>query len=219
MSTQKCVIIIIPHKRKQGEADTPLLLFCLKGERVKEFREEDVERDEGGKFSKKNTLTNKTASDKISGGITGATIIPESKAGENKAKILYEKIKASEDDVVSITETLISSASDLGITIDEVQKIKDYLFYDSHHLSDGFRPFNPDPDIADSWLRLTKGPRHLKSHDVTLIKHEIFEMRLVNEGMTQDDAHILATKKYNYQEECKKYHGDSKKRKERGTIG
>ena len=152
---------------------------------------------------------------KISDGVSGGTIDPNADMADAKAKALYERIRASEEDVVSITRTLLSVADDIDISVGNIQRIKDYLFYDSHQLSDGFHPFIPEPDIADSWLRLTAGASQIKPHDITLIRHEISEMRYVDSGMTQAEAHELASPKYDYDEECRKYHGKVGKHKER----
>ena len=151
----------------------------------------------------------------ISGGISGATIDPNSPKGEEKAVRLYDRIRDSDEDVLSITRTLAIVHKDLGVSVGDIQKIKEYLFYDSHQMSDGFHPFIPEPDIPDSWLRLTAGASQIKPHDITLIRYEILEMRYVDSGMTQAEAHELASPKYDYDEECRKYHGKVGKHKER----
>ena len=51
MSAPKYGIIIIPNKRKQGEADNAPPFVLPKGDCVREFHEEDVHRDEKGQFA------------------------------------------------------------------------------------------------------------------------------------------------------------------------
>lgn len=48
-----------------------------------------------------------------------------------------------------------------------------------------------------------------------LSKNDFAEMRYIANGMTQAEAHELASQKYDYDEECRKYHGKIGKRKER----
>ena len=185
------------------------------------FKESEHPRDKDGKFtdgSGQNLTKGKNhvkISGGTSGGTSGATVDPNSKKGEEKAIALYDEIRASDADVAAIATTVQTVASDLGASGVDIQRIKEYLFLDSHQLFDGFRPFDPDADIADSWLRLAAGAKHVKPHDITLIRHEILEMQYVDSGMTQEKAHELAQKKYNYKQECMDYHGDCKKRKER----
>lgn len=45
-------------------------------------------------------------------------------------------------------------------------------------------------------------PDNIQHHDLTLLEHELMEMRLVNEGLTQHEAHLIASRKYNYALEC-----------------
>ena len=75
------------------------------------------------------------------------------------------------------------------------------------------RLFAPDADIADSWIRLKNGCP--QPHDITMIRHELYEMELVERGLSQDDAHRLAQEKYDYAKECGDYHGKAHKRKMR----
>ena len=185
------------------------------------FNESEHPRDKDGKFAdgKKQGLTKGENSVKISGGTSGgtsgATVDPNSKKGEEKAIALYDEIRSSDTDVEAIVTTVQTVASDLGASDADIQRIKEYLFLDSHELFDGFRRFDPDADIADSWLRLAAGTKHVLPHDITLIRHEIEEMKCIDSGMTQAEAHKLAQRKYNYKKECREYHGKAGKRKER----
>ena len=151
----------------------------------------------------------------ISGATSGA-INPSSETGNEKAEKLYDVIRKSSEDVGQITSNLESVAPDMNVSREDVDRIKHYLFLDTHELSDGNRTFDPDTDIADSWRRLAGGAREVLPHDITMIRHELFEMSLVDSGMSQEEAHKIAQQKYNYRKECAEYHGQAHKRKMRG---
>ena len=71
--------------------------------------------------------------------------------------------------------------------------------------------FAPDYMMAESWQRLIDGrPEH---HDITLIKHEIMERQLVASGISQKEAHIITSEKYNYGKEAGEYYAKIKKYK------
>ena len=78
------------------------------------------------------------------------------------------------------------------------------------HLGEDLKKrFEPDFMIAESWQRLIDGSQ--KPHDITLIKHELLEKELMGKGMSQDKAHIDASKKYNYEKEASEFYGKIKK--------
>lgn len=58
---------------------------------------------------------------------------------------------------------------------------------------------------------------NIKEHDLILLKHEIFENDLIKKGLTQDEAHKTASKKYNYnyEFEARRYYDNIKERKKR----
>ena len=67
--------------------------------------------------------------------------------------------------------------------------------------------------MAQSWQRLIDG--HPEPHDMTLIQHEVMERRLVEGGMSQEEAHIITTRKYNYTRESDDYYAALKEYKNR----
>ena len=73
---------------------------------------------------------------------------------------------------------------------------------DVHGLGDVEQRFDASFEIAESWRRLAFDPDNIKPHDLTLLNHELMEMRLVNEGLEQDEAHSITSRKYNYALEC-----------------
>jgi len=139
--------------------------------------------------------------------ITGARITnPDSKEAEAFAKQYYEEIRHMKNDVSKI-------ADNTGYSVEEIQKIKDYLFikqslYDED--TGEWRRFDEDARIAQSWQRLliNKGTNKIKKHDITLINHELLEMKLKEENpnISHYDAHIKASMVYNYSEEADKYY-------------
>ena len=50
----------------------------------------------------------------------------------------------------------------------------------------------------------------------TLLKHELMEMELVNNGMSQRQAHNYAENQYNYGKESNEYYDRLKKYNKRG---
>lgn len=103
-------------------------------------------------------------------------------------------------------------AKTTGKTEKEIESIKRYLFIDEHNLGeDGVKRFDPDYMIAESWRRLIEVK--LQNHDFTLIEHELMERELVQKGYTQDEAHIITSKQYNYGKEAGEYYAKIKKHK------
>lgn len=137
----------------------------------------------------------------ISGGISGAITDPYSDAAEKHAKIYYDEIRHFTTDVERI-------AKNTGYSYDQIALIKTYLFLMEHTLESGRKRFDPCFEIAESWQRLAFDPQNIKPHDLTLLRHEIKEMEILNtvKGISQSDAHTLATKEFNYQEESKEYY-------------
>lgn len=129
--------------------------------------------------------------DFIAGGITD----PLSERALNHAELYYEEIRKSHSDVKKIAENT-------GFTYDQVLLVKNYLFMDVHRLGDVEQRFDASFEIAESWRRLAYDPDNIKHHDLTLLHHELMEMRLVNEGLEQDEAHLITSRKYNYALEC-----------------
>lgn len=137
-----------------------------------------------------------------SGAVSGARN-PYGKAADEHAKKYYGSVRKMTTDVSRI-------AKNTEYSKEEIQAIKNYLFVDEHDLGDsGFKRFDPDFMIAESWQRLTGGKP--EPHDLTLINHEIMEKKLISQGLSQDEAHNQATAKYNYDKEAREFYGKIKK--------
>lgn len=159
---------------------------------------------EGEKVS--NRLKNKSERDIL---VSGARIIDTfSKKALQFAKVYYDEIRSFSTDTKKI-------AQHLGKSEEDIRKIKAYLFEDkSLYDSDigEWRRFDPDCAIAQSWQRLMTG-KDIKPHDRTLIEHELCEMKLKrnNPGISHEEAHARATKKYDYRKESADYYDSLKK--------
>ena len=140
-------------------------------------------------------------SDRICGAlVSGAIIDPESKRAVQHAITYYGLVRARQDDIYKI-------ANNIGLDVQIVAKIKSYIFIEYHFLENGtkYSRFDPSFEIAQSWQRLIDG-KNIQEHDLILIDHELYESNLVNNGMSQDEAHLLASYKYNYTEASRRYY-------------
>ncbi len=135
----------------------------------------------------------------VSGGISGAITDPNSIQAYDHAEMFYETIRHIKSDVVKI-------AHNTGFTIDQISTVKGYLFIQEHNLIEGYKRFDPCFEIAESWRRLAFDPKNIQPHDLTLLKHELMEMRLVQRGITQIKAHTMTEKKFNYQREAELFY-------------
>lgn len=147
-------------------------------------------------------LTMNEADAFIAGAISGAITDPISHRALTHAKLYYDEIRKNHSDVERI-------ANNTGFPKDQIMLIKNYLFMDVHELEDGIHRFDFSFEIAESWRRLAFDPNHIQKHDLTLLNHELMEMRLVvNEGLSQDEAHVITSQKYNYSEESSEYYAE-----------
>ena len=128
-------------------------------------------------------------------------------AAEAHAERYYGLVRNMHTDVSKIAENT-------GYSEDAIRRIKNYIFIEEHDLGDELpRRFDPSFAMAQSWQRLISGTP--EPHDLTLLKHEILEKELMDAGMSQHDAHIKTSKKYNYTKESDDYYAALKERKNR----
>lgn len=161
----------------------------------------------------KNDFTTRENSDTIKM-VSGARITEQfGKAATEHAERYYGLVRTMTTDVERIAENT-------GFSAEEIQKVKEYIFLDDHDLGDDRpRKFDPSFAMAQSWQRLIDGKP--EPHDLTLIRHEVMERMLVESGMSQEEAHILTSEKYNYTRESDAYYAALKKHKsrKRGSRG
>lgn len=145
--------------------------------------------------------------DIISSGAVSGARNPESEKAKEHAERYYGLVRSMTTDVSKIAKVT-------GYSESEILGIKKYIFLDKHDLGgSGPEYFEPDYMMAESWKRLMNG--HPEEHDLVLIKHEIMEKELISQGMSQKEAHIRTSKKYNYDREANKFYGKIKKYKEK----
>ncbi|MBP5295929.1 MAG: hypothetical protein J6Y94_01205 [Bacteriovoracaceae bacterium] len=143
----------------------------------------------------------------VSGGISGAITSPFSDEAQKHAEMYYEEIRHFTTDVQYI-------AQNTGYAETTIALIKDYLFIDKHQLSTGFKRFEASFEIAESWRRMAFDRKNIKYHDLLLLQHELEEISWCRKGMTQDHAHIEASKKYDYTSESRRFYNSLAEEKE-----
>jgi hypothetical protein len=141
----------------------------------------------------KSELDNGSRSGIMNTGVISGALNPYSKEAEKHAVQYYESVRHMKTDTQKI-----SAAT--GISRDKIDKIKNHVFITEHDLLTGHKRFDPSYDMAQSWQRLINGD--FKEQDIVLLKHEYAELRYMEKGYSQNEAHILASKKYNYAKYC-----------------
>lgn len=127
------------------------------------------------------------------GGNSGA-LNPYSKEAEEHAVRYYESVRHMTTDTAKISQNT-------NISKDKIDKIKNHIFIKEHNLLSGTHRFDPSYDMAQPWQRLING-KNIQEKDIVLLKHEYSELRYMERGLTQSQAHIKASKKYNYTKYC-----------------
>ena len=139
-----------------------------------------------------------------SGAISGARN-PFGETAKEHAERYYGLVRSMKTDVKKIAEAT-------GFSEDDIQSVKDFIFLQKHDLGNGvLEYFEPDFMMAESWRRLQAGIP--EPHDLTLVRHELMEQRLMKSGMAQDEAHRLTSKTYNYGKEAQEFYDKIKKYK------
>ena len=140
-------------------------------------------------------------------GISGA-LDPYSKRADKHAEQYYEAVRKMKTDVKHISENT-------GFSEELIQSIKNYIFIDKHDLGEGrIERFSPNYMMSQSWQRLIDG-KNILPHDLTLLKHEQMESELMKQGYSQDEAHLITSKTYNYQKEALLYYGEIEKHRKK----
>lgn len=125
------------------------------------------------------------------GAIFGAINNPYSKAALEHAEKYYEFIRNNKTDVYKIAENT-------QFTLEQIIMVKNFLFIDEHNLEGEIKRFDSSFEIAQSWQRLAYMPKDIQLHDITLIKHELKEMELMNKGFSQQEAHDKTEVEFGY---------------------
>lgn len=86
----------------------------------------------------------------------------------DRAEDYYERVRECSHDVEVISANTPYSEQ-------QVDRVKNHLFFNTHQLDDGVARFDADPLIANAWSRLQLG--NFGPRDLQLIEHELFEAR------------------------------------------
>lgn len=157
------------------------------------------------KYFKKNAIANSGKDGTIKSGAISGARNPFGEKAQKHAETYYGLVRSMTTDVAKISKAT-------GISEKEIQDIKNYIFLEMHDLGGEKKEyFAPDYMMAESWQRLMSGKP--EKHDITLLKHEIMEKKLMQSGMSQEMAHIETSKVYNYSKEAGEFYAKIKKYK------
>ena len=169
------------------------------GQQRQYFREQNY-----GRVSYSNRLTsdNNRVIIKEKGGryAVGSTAwFKQQERRDKQAEKAYQEI-AKADNIQKIADVS-------GMSIEEVQQIKNHVFFDEHILYDGKSRFFPDYNMAVAFKRLENGTP--EERDILLLKHELFESQCEKKyNLTASEAHAMATEKYDWNGSLKKIFGE-----------
>ena len=130
--------------------------------------------------------------------IAGA-LDPNSKRASKHAEQYYESVRKMKTDYKKV-------AKNTGYLEHLIKRIKNYTFIDEHQLLSGVKRFDSDYHMSQSWQRLING-KNIQKHDLLMLEHEMYELLLVESGISQFDAHNLTNQIYNYKKGCDEYDG------------
>lgn len=140
---------------------------------------------------------------RVSGAISGA-LNPDSKEAQDHADQYYESVRHMTNDVNRI-------AKNTGFSADLIFQIKDFIFMQKHDLGGKeLEYFYPSYEMAQSWQRLIEG-KNIQPHDLTLLNHEKMERELMAQGYSQNEAHDITSRVYNYGDESREYYANINK--------
>ena len=95
------------------------------------------------------------------------------------------------DEIMLETQDVLTISQRYQLSLEDVERAKNYAF------GDGVSRYQFSPEIlmADAWRRMTLNQGN--QLDEVLLRHEIYESNLVlNQGLSQSEAHKLAQEKY-----------------------
>ena len=114
------------------------------------------------------------------------------------AKLYYDEIRNSKK-APWVEKVAANSKMDKTV----IGEIYDHIFMTKHNFDGELKNFDPSYDMAESFRRLHAG-KNIKPHDIVLLEHERLEIEFMKRyGLTQNDAHILASREFNYADALK----------------
>ncbi|MGO5814610.1 minor capsid protein, partial [Staphylococcus aureus] len=109
------------------------------------------------------------------------------------AQIYYNSVR-NRDKQIEISKI----AKNTNINKNTIQRVYEHIFENKYLLESGFKQFDPDFYMAQSWQRLREG-KNIKKMDIIMLKHEALEHYLMNKyNLNYIEAHKLTEIKYNY---------------------
>lgn len=109
------------------------------------------------------------------------------------AQIYYNSVR-NRDKQIEISKI----AKNNNINKNTIQRVYEHIFENKYLLESGFKQFDPDFYMAQSWQRLREG-KNIKKMDIIMLKHEALEHYLMNKyNLNYIEAHKLTEIKYNY---------------------
>lgn len=155
---------------------------------------------------KEKGLTNSAKSNIISSGAKSGALTskndPDFKKREKFAKDYYQELLGRDRNY-----EIAAVAKNSKMSVEDVDKVFAHVFELEHLFEDGrISKFEPDYDMAQSWIRLREG-KNIQAHDQILLKHELMEANIMGTGTTiaYDPVHREVEKVYNYKKALKKY--------------
>lgn len=138
----------------------------------------------------KNTLQiNEINGNMLAGAFAGA-LNPNSREAVEHAIRYYGLVRSMKTDCARI-------AKNTGFRVEDIQRIKNHVFYQKHELEDGLSTFDPDYEMGQSWQRLIEGS-NIEKRDIVLLNHEFLESIYMEDGYKYDEAHEKAQNVYSY---------------------
>ena len=125
----------------------------------------------------------------FTGAFAGA-LNPQSERAEEHAIRYYGLVRSMKTDCENI-------AKNTGFRKQDIQRIKNHVFYEEHDLDGDIERFYPSYHMSQSWQRLING-YDIKELDIILLNHEFIESIFMEEGLNYRDAHDKAEAIYNY---------------------
>ncbi len=109
------------------------------------------------------------------------------------AQIYYNSVR-NRDKQIEISKI----AKNTNLDKNTIQRVYEHIFENKYLLENGFKQFDPDFYMAQSWQRLREG-KNIKKMDIIMLKHEALEHYLMNKyNLHYIEAHKLTEIKYNY---------------------
>lgn len=138
-----------------------------------------------------NYIENNSKNDIMKSGAVSGALDPYSEEGQNHANQYYESVRHMKADAKRISKNV-------GWNQGSIEKIKEHIFIKEHDLGNITKErFYPSYDMAQSWQRLIEG-KNIKNQDLVLLKHEYLELTLMEKGLSQAEAHKVASSKHNF---------------------